>query len=253
MSHDFEATLFDKTFRGSFGDVAFYRRRCRGASSVLELGCGTGRLMLPLAKAGHEVLGIDLDPVVVERGNQKLAELEEQVRSRTSFHLGDMRDFSLGRTVDRILIPYCTFYLLTSDDECLACLERCREHLAPGGQLLLDGFHAWKMRGRQDTIEVPEEQRGDGPIEGRRVQMYASATWDCPKQRYDLRFRYTAELEDGQSETRTEVLRLRYLFQPQIESLLERAGMRAAQWFGGFDERPFDDQSRTIAVVAVAL
>lgn len=250
MSQDFEATLFDKTFRGSFGDVAYYRRRCRGAESVLELGCGTGRLLLPLAQAGHDVVGVDLDPKVVQRADEKLAKLDEATRSRTRFMVGDMRDFSVGRSFDRIVIPYCTFYLLTTDEECLACLTRCREHLAPGGQLLMDGFNAWAMKGRSDVVNVPEELRGDGPVSGRRVKMYASAIWDCAPQRYELRFRYVYSSGDGSTEERNETLPLRYLFQPQLQELLTSAGLEPLYWFGGFDERPFSETSRTLAVVA---
>jgi SAM-dependent methyltransferase len=145
MSPQFEATDEERTrarvislvHSGNPGDVGFYVMACSGARSVLELGCGTGRIQHALAAAGHKVTGIDFDrPSLAENE----ATIPPGLRRRIELALGDMRDFDLGRTFDRVLIPYNTLYALPTDSDVVSALRSAARHLTPRGQLLFDGY-----------------------------------------------------------------------------------------------------------------
>jgi SAM-dependent methyltransferase len=114
---------------------AFYLEEARRAGgAVLELGCGTGRLTLPLAREGFEVVGLDASAPMLAAARRKAA------REGLAPILlpGDMRDFDLGRRFALVIIPCNALAHLTETEEVLSCLSAIRRHLAPGGTLAFD-------------------------------------------------------------------------------------------------------------------
>ena len=99
---------------------------------LLELGCGTGRLMRAGAKAGYDVTGIDLFEPMLAQGRDAAPELE--------WIIGDMSDFRLDRRFAMIAIPFRGLLELTCQNAQLACLKCCRAHLRDGGYLVFDIF-----------------------------------------------------------------------------------------------------------------
>jgi ubiquinone/menaquinone biosynthesis C-methylase UbiE len=92
--------------RGRVGDVAFYRDAVHEhGDPVLELGCGTGRITLALAEAGHRVTGLDISERMLERCNQKRASLRTEARERVHLVQGDMTKFDLGEKFRLVIIP----------------------------------------------------------------------------------------------------------------------------------------------------
>src|SRR5512133_1688402 len=127
-------------------DVPFYLDwAARTGGSVLELACGTGRVTIPLAEAGHEVWGIDLSAAMLTRLREKLARFPEGVRDRVQARLGDMSSFDLERVFPLIIIPFRSFQLLTRDEQLRGCLASVRRHLAPGGRFILDVFRPYGL------------------------------------------------------------------------------------------------------------
>ena len=96
--------------------------------AVLDLGCGTGRVALHLARRGHEVLGLDIDPALIAALRRRGAELP----LRTV--LADARDFELEERVGLALAPMQTLQLLDDSEQRVACLRRVSDHLRPGGR-----------------------------------------------------------------------------------------------------------------------
>ncbi len=115
---------------GSYAaDLALWEELASGAGgAVLDLGCGTGRVALHLARRGHEVLGLDVDPELLAQLERRAAGLPLRA------HLADARDFELGEQVDLALAPMQTLQLLDDAEERIACLRRVSEHLRPGGR-----------------------------------------------------------------------------------------------------------------------
>ena len=123
-------------------DVTFFVDAARESGGrVLEVGCGTRRILIPTARAGVEVVGLDFSTHMLTVCRARLAQEPEAVRSRVELAHGDMRSFDLGKTFTLATVPFRPFqHLLTVDDQ-LSCLSRIRHHLIDGGRLILDIFN----------------------------------------------------------------------------------------------------------------
>src|SRR5262245_22537391 len=112
------------------GDVAFFVGAAQESGGpVLEIGCGTGRVLLPTARAGVSITGLDASPSMLAICRRRVAAEPEAVRARIDLVEADMRSFQLGRRFALATIPFRPFqHLLTLVDQ-LNCLLRIREHL----------------------------------------------------------------------------------------------------------------------------
>ena len=133
------AAIYDAIYAGR-DDAGFWltMAAAAGGGPILELGCGTGRVLLPLARAGVEITGLDLSSGMLERCRAKVDGEPPEVRERVQLVAADMTTFDLGRRFASIICPFAGFQQLRTVDQQLACLERCRAHLLPHGRLVLD-------------------------------------------------------------------------------------------------------------------
>src|SRR5262249_11300382 len=106
---------------------------------LLELGSGTGRLLLPLAEKGLSVQGIELSPEMVERMREKPG--GDAIEGRVE----DMSTFGLEDRFDLVLLADNTLFSLTTQERQVECLERAVAHLAPGGRLVLECYAPYPM------------------------------------------------------------------------------------------------------------
>ncbi len=105
---------------------------------MLELGCGTGDVLVPIARHGIEAWGIDCSAPMLERARRKAATEPLEVRERLHLELARMEDFALPRRFAQIFLPNDAIGHLLTIDALLAAFRRCRNHLEPGGRLVLD-------------------------------------------------------------------------------------------------------------------
>lgn len=132
--YDRNAERYDRLESGRPGDTDFYVGLARSvAQPVLELGCGTGRVALRIARAGVEVVGLDRSEKMLA-----VARLKAEGVVGISFVRADMRSFALSRRFGLVCIPFHSFAHLLTDDDQLQSLRRCRDHLLPDGRLVLD-------------------------------------------------------------------------------------------------------------------
>ena len=119
-------------------DVAFFvEAAVASGGPVLELGCGTGRVLLPIARAGVEAVGLDQSASMLAVCRGRLDLEEAAVRSRVQLVEADMREFDLPRRFALITIPFRPFQHLTSVDDQVSCLRSIHRHLADDGRLVL--------------------------------------------------------------------------------------------------------------------
>ena len=124
------------------GDVGFFVEMAQAAGGpVLEIGCGTGRVLIPTARAGIEIVGLDLSPSMLAVCRSNLAQESAETQARVRLVEGDMRDFDLDRQFALVTLPFRPFQHLTSVEDQIACLTTIHRHLAPGGRLVLDLFN----------------------------------------------------------------------------------------------------------------
>jgi SAM-dependent methyltransferase len=223
-------------------DVEFYVDLAREAPTpVLELACGTGRVLLPSARAGARMVGLDLSGAMLDVCRAALAHEPPEVRARVALHHGDMRRFDLGRTFALITIPFRGFqHLLTVDDQQQA-LARVRRHLAPGGRLVFDLFNPSlpflaDERWLREPLTEPAVQLPDGRT---LVRSYRVASRDYHTQIQSVELVHELTGPDGRVERRPGRFLVRYIFRYEAEHLLVREGFIVDALYGGFDRSPY--------------
>src|SRR5256885_10470694 len=107
----------------------------RTGGPILELGCGTGRITVPIAQDGHHIVGLDRSAAMLERAERRARRANVEVR----WAEGDMRAFSFNEAFALIFVAFNSFLMLSPDGR-WACLARAREHLAPRGRVAIDVF-----------------------------------------------------------------------------------------------------------------
>jgi SAM-dependent methyltransferase len=240
MDRSYPADLYLAVHRGTPGDIWFYRRVCSGADSVLELGCGAGRIATAIAADGLHVVGVENNPELLDRAPPSGAELQ----------LGDMRTVSVGETFDRVLIPYNGVYCLLEEEDAVQCFEHVRAHLREGGLMVFDAYAADEFHqaaGEQPEWDEPELVMSI-QLQGRSWDVYEHSWLDREWQRIDAVYDHVPR-EGG--DTVRGVIAQRYLLSTQVQGLLERAGLELVALLGDFDEEAFgEDSDRLIAVAA---
>lgn len=223
-------------------DVSFYVEQARAAGGpVLELGCGTGRVLIPTARAGIEIVGLDSSAHMLAVCQRKLTEEPGAVQARAQLLEADMRDFSLGREFRLATLPFrCFQHLLTVEDQ-LVCLTSIHRHLVPGGRVILDIFNPslpWLVEERflSETAEEPEFILPDGRGVVRRHRVLAR---DLARQIQDVELVYYVTHPGGRQERLPFRFQMRYFFRYEAEHLLARAGFQVEQVFADYDQSPF--------------
>lgn len=190
-----------------------------GARQVLELACGTGRLTFPMAQAGARVVGVDLEPAMLERAERKRAILAEPIRSRVRFVLGDMRSLELDARFERVVVGLNALMHMLTDADLAQALTTVRRHLAPDGRALLDVFAPLPVD-HDDAARVDPQQMIHG---GHRWEVTENRSYDPRQQLQTLRFFYR-RLDEPEPSWFSE-LRLRVIYPRELDSWLDRAGL----------------------------
>lgn len=257
----FIADYYDESpvVRGRTQDVAFYRDAVREfGDPVLELGCGTGRIALALAQAGHRVTGLDISERMLERCNQKRAQLPKETQERVHLVQGDMTRFDLGEKYRVVIIPFRPLQHLLELHEQISCLESVRRHLHAGrrlgerrGKLILDVFQTDAER-----MHDPEHQKEALVTEysmpdGRHVKITERVkAFHRAEQRNDVEMVFYVTDAKGKEERLVFAWTLRYFFRYEVEHLLARCGFCVAAVYGDFDRSPLLDESPEMIFVA---
>jgi ubiquinone/menaquinone biosynthesis C-methylase UbiE len=240
-----DAVYYDYYLHGLEGDVEFYIDEAKSAGSpVMELGCGTGRILIPVAKAGIEIVGLDSAPAMLGIARRKVAKLSAEVQNRIELIEGDMSDFSLGRRFNLIMVPYRAFmHLLTSEDQRRA-LQCIRDHLAKDGLLVFNIFDP-----KLEIITQFSSHLGSALLKGPefinretgcRVVQWITRRYDRERQTLEQDNIFEEIDDNDRVVSRTyRPLRLRYSFRYEMEYLLEICGFRAEALYGDFKRGPF--------------
>jgi SAM-dependent methyltransferase len=216
------ADIYDDLYddRDDTSTVVEFVMKIADPPTVLELGVGTGRLALPLAAAGLDVVGIDNSAAMLARLQAKPG------AERVTTHLGDMTAPPVSGPFGCVLIAFSTLYLLADQDEQGRCLRAAADRLAPGGSLVIEGFIPDPTRwhnGHSLTVERWDSDRAT----------FSVGRIDPAAQTIEtLRITHPA---DG---TPAVPNRLRYVLPAELDLLAELAGLRLAGRYAGFDASP---------------
>ena len=223
-------------------DVGFFvEAAVQSGGPVLELGSGTGRILIPTARAGVEIIGLDLSPHMLAVCRERLKTEPEQVSSRVWLVEGDMRHFELARTFSLVTLPFRPFQHLTTVGDQLACLDCIHHHLETGGKMILDIFNPWlEALTRQNLGEEMAEEPEFSMPDGRRViRRHKITSRDVFNQVNYVELIHYVTHPDGRQERLVQAFPMRYLFRFEAEHLLARAGFEVEQLYADYDKSPY--------------
>ena len=231
-------------------DLPFYLGLAGGSPGpVLELGCGTGRVLLPLASAGFDVHGLDVSANMLDacrRGVERLA-----LSGRVHLHQGDMTSFDLPRKDFGLAFAALrSFMHLLSPSDQLDCLRRAHAHLRPGGQLVLNLIAPEPSRLAQLPSPQFEVRREFDLPDGRHVLRKQRLVAHDPVtqvRHFEFRFEVYDRVE-GLVHERLVPLFLRYSFVEELQGRLLEAGFTSAKAFRDYDGHPYDGTGELIIV-----
>ena len=240
-----DALQYDAFNDPESGDLKFYlaaARRARGP--VLELACGTGRLTLPLAKAGMDIAGLDYAGPMVARARAKAAAAGLQV----PFFRGDARRFALGRKFGLVFMAFNSVQHFGRRKDLEGLFACVRRHLAPGGKFVFDAFSPDPRYLVRDPDELLPVAYYDDPSGPGKVLVNERYSYDKAAQTSRLVWYYRRE-RDGRTVKKR--LNLRCFFPEELLALLHYNGFKVLKRYGGFKNEPFDgDSPRQVLVCA---
>ncbi len=225
----------------------------RTGGPVLDIASGTGRTLIPLARAGFEVTGIDFAPRMLAICRRKLAQEPNEVQARACLVRADMRRFRIRRKFQLAVVPYYSFQFLRTISEQMECLASIRRHLLPGGRLVIDLFNpdVRRMMKRQNRTfgkVGPHFKLADGRTVMRRMRF---SSIDSQRQIVEIESVSQVRHPNGRRERFTDRLQMRFLYRFEAEHLLARAGFRIVKVYGDYDYSPFvADKAKDLIIVA---
>jgi SAM-dependent methyltransferase len=244
------AEVYDYQTQGRGNDVPFWLSLAKEAGGeVLEVASGTGRVLLPLARAGVRVTGLDVSEAMLAVARRKLGGEPSEVADRVTLAHGDMTQFELGRRFDLVIIPFSAFQVLLTRADQRACLERCRAHLKPGRQFAIDVFNPslGRLTRPQPVQEGPEEFAGPG---GEAVRWSGETEYELASQTLLSRWQYERTAPGGETTISEHLLELRYFFRFEMEWMLDACGFDVEALYGDFARSEFAADSPELIFVA---
>jgi len=229
--------LYDLLFDSLDFDVAFWLGAARAAGGpVLEAACGTGRLLLPILKAGIDVEGFDASAAMVARLREKAAAAGLAVRAEVA----DMKTFSLGRRYALIFCGFNGFAHCATIPDQVAFLRAAREHLAPGGMLAVHmsypGPAYWSEPDGKPVLEHEAPRPGGG-----KLQLWDNRRKNTVAQRQDSEMEiWELDAADRPAAVHKFATAQRWVYRFELELLLGAAGFTRWEILGGFDGKPLD-------------
>lgn len=224
--------LYDLEYAGLSEDIDHYRRFARGGARLLELGCGTGRLTLPLARTKIPVTGLDASGPMLDR-------LRARLRAEPGLDLtlvqGDFRSFVLDHNFDRVILPFNAIHHARGGEDVRALLASVSRHLTPDGVLALDMLIPDPRFWDRDPEGMHEVRWYPDPAGGR-MKTWENGWYDPITQVNHIRYHY--QRSSGHQEVVHVGMRM---FYPQeMLDLLRTAGWLVRRLDGDFRGRPLD-------------
>ena len=228
------AKLYDLMFPGGGPAVDFYRAEAgRTGGQILELGCGTGHKLIPIASEGYSCVGLDLSSDMLAEARRKADERGVVVE----WLQGDMTAFDLGRTFDFVFITANSLLHLHEIDDLVSCFRSVRRHLAPGARFIFDVFNpslrvlaeADGHRRTRESLSFTDPDRGQ-------VRVDVAETYDALAQVT----RGTWHLStDSEEDFVVAPLEIRSIFPQELPLLISLGGLRLVGRFGDWSRAPF--------------
>jgi ubiquinone/menaquinone biosynthesis C-methylase UbiE len=251
-SHPYDswAAIYDSVYSYVQEDIPFYLNEAIASKGpVLELGCGTGRVTIPIAEAGVPITGLDFSEAMLDVARKKTESISNKDHVRLA--LGDMTDFDLEEKFALIIIPFRGFQALLSVEDEISALDSIKRHLAPGGKLIFNIFVP-DVEMLVQPFDVTYHFRDVfDPKSGIQYVLWNQTDFDSYRQVMNIRT--TIEELDDDSVVVRKMYRdfqLRNVFRWEMHHLLNSSGFHVEELFGDFDGSEFDEASTEMIWIA---
>ncbi len=237
------APYYDEDYAPLLGgkDIVFYRRLAEESGGpVFEMGCGTGRVLLPLARAGIAMHGMDSSQAMLDHLCVSLRSEPAEVRERVSLTQGDIRYDDVGLRFPLVIAAGNVLHSFLEREDQRAWFRNARRHLAPGGAFCFDVFqfdyrrlllppHAWNV----------DVDRTD-PQTGHRTRRFSRCLHEPEFQRFRVEMRWvTEDSAGGTVSQQSGSVMQRWFTRGELECLFEMEGFRIVDYWGSFEREPF--------------
>ncbi len=238
-----DGRLYDLQSAQFTDDIPFYCRQiAKYGDPVLELACGTGRVMLPLADRGYRVTGLDVSEGMLRQAASKSLNKDLSV----TFIRADCRQFVLKRKFNVILFPFNAIAHLHDRASIEACFSCVQEHLEADGRFIIDFFNPRLdilLRDQSRRYKVTEFPHPDGIG---RVVITENNVYDDAAQINRIKWYYSLGNDDEET---VEELNMRIFFPQELDSLLYYSGFAIEHKYGDYDESPFQPAAQKQLIV----
>jgi SAM-dependent methyltransferase len=238
------ARFYDLEHAELTADLVFYAHFARQADGpVLDMGCGTGRLLLPLVGAEIDVTGVDPSSAMLSLARKKLGDQVTLIE-------GDMRTVTLPERYALIIISINTFmHLLTTADQ-LDALTNLACHLVPQGRLIIDLPAGDELAHQDADARLTFEQTFLDPDTQHQIVKLVASRVEWSTQRQEVTYVYDELLEQGEVRRTVVPMTLRHVFRYELELLLDKAGYRVKALYSDYDLSPYGDGGPRMIAVA---
>jgi SAM-dependent methyltransferase len=229
--------------RAAPDDIPFWLRQAeRHGGPVLELGCGTGRVTIPIAEKGIRISGLDLSEPMLSHGREKARKLGLDI----DWVHADCRDFDLKEKFSLIIFPYNAFHHLLGMESAGACLCSVKKHLAENGRFIIDLFNpSLRLLTRDPDKRHPLAEYPD-PDGAGQVVMTETPSYNTATQIQRLRWHYKIGDKD---DAKVEEWDMRIYYPQELDALIRYNGFEIEHKWGSYDESPFQSDSPKQIVV----
>jgi SAM-dependent methyltransferase len=246
--YDQFARFYDLDTAESNADLPFWLNLAKRTSGpVLEIACGTGRVMLPLARAGFDVVGVDVSSAMLAIARDKVA--NASVAQRIELIQANVLELHLGRPFPLAVVALNSFGHFLEAGEPERALERIREHLRPNGLIALDLTNPTPGAFGDTTGVVIHDYTRPGPEPGWTTVKLRSQALDPIEQIVDVSCIYDEVGPRGETRRTLASFALRYFYRNELRLLFERVGMTLDAAYGSYDLDPLNEASDRLIVI----
>ncbi len=216
-------------------DIPFYKRQVeKYGDPVLELGCGTGRITIPIAKEGHKIIGLDISKELLRRAKSKAEKSDLEI----DWIRDDMRTFSLNKRFNLIFVPFNSIHHILTLEDMEMLLKNVKNHLRPEGRFIIEFFNPDLDILTRDPEEEYPVMEYDHPETRGSVEITEKVRYEKASQLMHLTWFY----EYGDTTKKREWTN-RIWFPKEVHEVLKYNGFKIEHKYGDFDESEFTNNS----------
>ena len=247
--YELSAKYYDDAYavKPDLVDLPFYVDLAKQIGGpILEMGCGTGRVLLPIARMGIEIHGLDNAPTMLGILRERIQNEPEQVRSKIALHEGDMRQFRGQKKYALVTIPFRPMQHMYTLEDQVAALKTGAFHLDDNGILALDVFFPkFQLMDAGIGEEMLELEWPAKSHPGRIVRRYFKKdAVDKINQIFSATFIFRTYDNETLVSEETEAIKLSYYAYPQLKALFRLAGLESVEEYGSFSKTPLDNTAK---------